>query len=138
MLPESFISLVISILFFVMMIALTVVIETPVIVRGGVTENRRYICAVNIVTNVILNMVLAGLLLLTPRVPDEELIRTVGRAWFFLAELILIPLSEGFLYKKISSAGIKRILLFTYLANFASCGAGIVLDLIIRLWGQAR
>ena len=135
MLQEVFFSALIGALIFAALIALTVWIETPIIVRGGVTENRRYIRAVNIVTNIVLNMVLAGLLLLWSRVSDEDLIMTIGRVWFFLAELILIPLSESFAYGKISSAGAKRILLFTYLANFASCAAGILLALIIRLLG---
>lgn len=113
---------------------LTVLIETPVIVRSGVTDNKRYVAAVNIVTNVLLQLSLAGAL---------ALLRTVlgGAAgpahplfllWFALAELVLIPVTEALAYRKISRAGTKRIFAFTYLANLASCAAGLVLEALIR------
>ena len=47
-------------------------------------------------------------------------------------ELVLIPLSEAFVYRKASAAGTKRIIVFTYLANLASCAAGIVLTVLLR------
>ena len=113
---------------------LTVLIETPVIVRSGVTDNKRYVAAVNIVTNVLLQLRLAGVL---------ALLRTVsgGAAgaehplfllWFALAELVLIPVTEALAYRKISRAETKRVFAFTYLANLASGAAGLVLEALIR------
>ena len=113
---------------------LTVLIETPVIVRSGVTDNKRYVAAVNIVTNALLQMSLAGV---------QELVRAVsgGAAgeehplvllWFAVAELVLIPVTEALAYRKISDAGTKRIFAFSYLANLLSCAAGLVLDVLVR------
>ena len=109
---------------------LTVLIETPVIVRSGVTDNKRYVAAVNIVTNALLQMSLAGV---------QELVRAVsgGAAgeehplvllWFAVAE----PVTEALAYRKISDAGTKRIFAFSYLANLLSCAAGLVLDVLVR------
>ncbi len=120
--------------FYAVTVGLTILIETPVIVRGGVTDNKRYVAAVNIVTNVLLQLSLAGVL---------ALLRTVlgGAAgpahplfllWFAVAELILIPVSEALAYGKISRAGKKRIFAFSYLANLLSCAAGLVLDVLVR------
>ena len=120
--------------FYAVTVGLTILIETPVIVRSGVTDNKRYIAGVNIVTNALLQMSLAGVL---------ELVRAVsggaaGEAhplvllWFTLAELILIPVSEALAYGKISRAGKKRIFAVTYLANLLSCAAGLVLDVLVR------
>ena len=119
--------------FFIVPIVLTVAIETPIIVRGGVTDSKTYIRNVNIVTNVLLNLVLAGLLLWLRQVSDQDRVIKIAFVWFILAELILIPVSEAQLYRKISAAGTKRIFLFTYLANAVSCAAGLVLSWLIRV-----
>ena len=119
--------------YLLLLIALTVLIETPIIVRGGITDNKVYIRGVNIVTNVLLNMSLVGLLLLS-RSAGEDRIRAAATAWFLLAELLLIPVSESLAYRKISSAGTGRIFLFTYLANLASCAAGLILEVLIRVF----
>ena len=119
--------------FFIVPIVLTVAIETPIIVRGGVTDSKTYIRNVNIVTNVLLNLVLAGLLLWLWQVSDQDRVIKIAFVWFILAELILIPVSEAQLYRKISAAGTKRIFLFTYLANAVSCAAGLVLSWLIRV-----
>ena len=55
--------------FYAVTVGLTILIETPVIVRSGVTDNKRYIAGVNIVTNALLQMSLAGVL---------ELVRAVS------------------------------------------------------------
>lgn len=122
------------IVFFAVTVGLTVLIEMPIIVRSRVTENKRYICGVNIVTNVLLHLVLAGLLLLQAAVPDETPVRTARIIWFVAAELVLIPVAEAFAYRKISSAEPRRIFLFTYLANFASCAAGLALTFSVRFF----
>lgn len=119
--------------FFIVPIVLTVAIETPIIVRGGVTDSKMYIRNVNIVTNVLLNLVLAGLLFWLRQVSDQDRVIKIAFVWFILAELILIPVSEAQLYRKISAAGTKRIFLFTYLANAVSCAAGLVLSWLIRV-----
>ena len=51
--------------------------------------------------------------------------------WFILGEAILVPISEALAYRRISDAGTKRIFAFTYLANLASCAAGLVLGALI-------
>ena len=58
----------------------------------------------------------------------------ISLIWFILAELLLIPVSEGLLYLKLSPAGKKRVFLVTYLANLTSCGAGLILSVIIHRW----
>ena len=119
--------------FFAVPIVLTVAIETPIIIRGGITDNKPYIRSLNIVTNVLLNLVLAGILFWLRQVSDQDRVIKIAFVWFILAELILIPVSEAQLYRKISAAGTKRIFLFTYLANAVSCAAGLVLSWLIRV-----
>ena len=119
--------------FFAVPIVLTVAIETPIIIRGGITDNKPYIRSLNIVTNVLLNLVLAGILLWLRQVSDQDRVIKIAFVWFILAELILIPVSEAQLYRKISAAGTKKIFLFTYLANAVSCAAGLLLSLLIRV-----
>ena len=119
-------------LFYAVTVGLTLLIETPVIVRSGITDRKPYIRGVNVVTNVLMNVVLTLILFLRTLVLNEEIINFIGIVWFVLAELVLIPVSEALAYRKISDAGTKRIFLFTYLANLASCAAGILLDALIR------
>lgn len=119
--------------FFAVPIVLTVAIETPIIIRGGITDNKPYIRSLNIVTNVLLNLVLAGILFWLRQVSDQDRIIKLAFAWFVLAELILIPVSEALLYRKISAAGVRRVFLFAYLANAVSCAAGLLLSLLMRV-----
>ena len=117
--------------FYAVTVGLTILIETPVIVRGGVTDNKRYIAGVNAVTNVLLQMSLAGVRQFGRTVPGGAA-DTAFLLWFAVAELILIPVSEALAYGKISRAGKKRIFAFSYLANLLSCAAGLVLDVLVR------
>ncbi len=110
---------------------LTVIIETPIIVRGKVTDNKAYIRGVNIVTNVLFNMVLLGLGLLGPTVGTYA-VEIAGFIWFILGEAVLVPVSEAMAYRRISGAGTKRIFGFTYLANLISCAAGLVLGVLVQ------
>lgn len=115
-------------------VKLTVLIETPIIVRFGVTKNRRYIEGVNTLTNVLFNMILAGLCCLGIFLRGGETtpaFRYMLAVWYVLAELILIPVSEAFIYKKISSLGMPRILLCSYTANLVSCLAGVALAAVL-------
>ena len=113
---------------------LTVLIETPVIVRSGVTDNKRYVVGVNVVTNVLLQLSLAWVLQLERAVSGRAAFAAdpLFWLWFALAELVMIPVTEALAYRKISHAGTKRIFAFTYLANLASCAAGLVLEALIR------
>ena len=119
-------------LFYAVTVGLTLLIETRVIVRSGITDQKPYIRGVNIVTNVLMNVILTLILFLRTLVLNEDIINIIAVVWFALAELILIPVAEALAYRKISGAGTKKIFLFTYLANLASCAAGIVLDIAIR------
>ena len=126
--------LLLYILIFGAALLLTLLIETPIIVRGRVTDNRTYIRGVNTVTNVLLNLTLLMLQFLKDYAADEAAIEIISLIWFILAELLLIPVSEGLLYLKLSLAGKKRVFLVTYLANLTSCGAGLILSVIIHRW----
>ena len=72
-------------------LVLTLLIETPIIVRGRVTDNRTYIRGVNTVTNVLLNLTLLMLQFLKDYAADEAAIEKISLIWFILAELLLIP-----------------------------------------------
>ena len=98
------------------------------------TDNKRYVAGVNIVTNVLLQLSLAGVLQLERAVSGRAAFAAdpLFWLWFALAELVLIPVTEALAYRKISRAGTKRIFAFTYLANLASCAAGLVLEALIR------
>lgn len=130
---ENILSLLYIIAFFAATVGLTILIETPIIVRGRVTDNRAYIRGVNIVTNVLLNAVRLGLALLAPAI-GAYAADTAGAVWLIVGEAFLVPVSEALAYRKISVAGTKRIFAFTYLANLASCAAGLVLEAIIRYY----
>ncbi len=117
--------------FFALTVGLTVLIETPIIVRGKVTDNKAYIRGVNIVTNVLFNMVLLGLGLLGPAVGTYAA-EIAGAIWFILGEAVLVPVSEAMAYRRISGAGTKRIFGFTHLANLISCAAGLALGVLVR------
>ena len=126
--------LLVVLLVFGASLALTLLIETPIIVRGGVTENKAYIRGVNTVTNVLLNLTLFALQCLEAAGSDGNVIETVSGVWFLAAELILIPVSESLLYLKLSSAGKKRVFFVTYLANVTSCLAGVLIGILLRDW----
>ena len=125
-------SIIAVVCFYLLTVGLTIAIEAPVLIRGKVTKNRRLISGVNIVTNVLLNLSLTLLYLLEYSGAGKASADTLAALWFLLAELLLIPLSEAFVYRKASAAGTKRIIVFTYLANLASCAAGIVLTILLR------
>ena len=128
---EIFLPLTFIVLYFTVTVGLTVLIETPVIVRGKVTDNKAYIRAVNVVTNVALNLVLFGLQSLGNGTLGTRAVKTLSIVWFVLGEAVLVPVSEALAYRKISEAGTGRIFGVTYLANLASCAAGLVLGAVI-------
>ena len=128
---EIFLTLIFIVLYFTVTVGLTVLIETPVIVRGKVTDNKAYIRAVNVVTNVALNLVLFGIQSLGNGALGTRAAGTLSIVWFILGEAVLVPVSEVLAYRKISEAGTGRIFGVTYLANLASCAAGLVLGAVI-------
>ncbi|MBO4909618.1 MAG: hypothetical protein J5476_10125 [Lachnospiraceae bacterium] len=94
----------------------TILIETPIIIHGGITENKKYISAINSITNVIFNVVLVFISFV-----EWPLGMIV---WYAVAEFLLIPVSEILAYKAISKADIKKIIKTTYSANMLSFVAG--------------
>lgn len=128
---EFILPLLAVILYFALTVGLTILIETPIIVRGRVTDNRAYIRGVNIVTNAALNLILFGIQYLGAGIAGSRLTEMLSLVWFILGETILVPVSEALAYRRISDAGTKRIFAFTYLANLASCAAGLVLGALI-------
>ncbi len=128
---EFVLPLLTIILYFAATVGLTILIETPIIVRGKVTDNKVYIRGVNVVTNVALNLILFVLQYLRTGIAGSRETDMLSLAWFILGEAVLVPVSEALAYRKISDAGTKRIFGFTYLANLASCAAGLVLGAVI-------
>ena len=77
----------------------TILIETPIIIHGGITENKKYISAINSITNVIFNVVLVFISFV-----EWPLGMIV---WYAVAEFLLIPVSEILAYKAISKRSSK-------------------------------
>ena len=128
---EFVLPLLTIILYFAATVGLTILIETPIIVRGKVTDNKVYIRGVNVVTNVALNLILFVLQYLRTGIAGSRETDMLSLAWFILGEAVLVPVSETLAFRKISDAGTKRIFGITYLANLASCAAGLVLGAVI-------
>ena len=128
---ENLLSLLYIFLYFAAAVGLTILIETPIIVRGRVTDNKAYIRGVNIVTNVTLNMILFGIQYLRTGIAGTRLTEMLSLIWFIFGESVIVPVTEALAYRKISDAGTKRIFAFTYLANLASCAVGLVLGAVI-------
>ena len=108
-------------------VKVTIWIETPVIVKSGITANKKYIAAINSITNTVFNSVLLVFLFFS-------LFRgtTLPIVWSVLGELILIPLVEILAYKKVSKVPLKRIIIFTYIANFLSFAAGLIIGYFVQ------
>ena len=108
-------------------VKITIWIETPVIVKSGITANKKYIAAINSITNTVFNSVLLVFLFFS-------LFRgtTLPIVWSVLGELILIPLVEILAYKKVSKVPLKRIIIFTYIANFLSFAAGLIIGYFVQ------
>ena len=114
------------------LIFMTVVIETPVILKSGVTDNRRFICAINIITCIPFNMISVLLLYVGKHFFRPELERMPYIVWFVVAEALLIPISEALAYQKISDVKLKKAVLASYLANVLSCAAGLLVEMLFR------
>ncbi len=97
---------------------LTCIIELPIIRAFKITRSNIYIIAVNVMTNLILNVVsiILGMYFNVARIP-----------WIVVCEVFLIPVCESELYNAISEAGRKKVYFATYIANAASYFIGLVL-----------
>ena len=109
-------------------VKITIWIETPIIVRSGITENKKFIAAINSITNTAFNL---GLLFIAIKGFWYNWHAAFFIGWHILWEFILIPVTEIFAYKAISSASDKQIVIFTYVANLASFFIGIVVGFIL-------
>ena len=106
----------------------TILIESPIIISGGVTENKKYIASINSNTNVIFNVVLVFISFY--KWPVSSIL------WYIIAEFLLIPFSEILAYRAISKASVKQIIKITYCANVLSFVAGsLFVFILIALLG---
>ena len=105
-------------------ILLTLVVEYPIVYYSGITRSRKYIVAVNALTNVCLNAGTLIVFLLNISKNSARITHAIN-IWIFFAELLWIPLAESVLYFKISKQSSTRVLLVTYAANFASFLIGL-------------
>lgn len=105
-------------------ILLTVLFEFPIIYATRVTRNKRYIVAVNALTNVCLNAGIVAVFLININGTNMVIEKRIEIFTFF-AEAILIPVAETILYLKVSKKSAIKVLLITYLANFVSFLAGL-------------
>ena len=108
---ENLLSLLYIFLYFAAAVGLTILIETPIIVRG--------------------HMILFGIQYLRTGIAGTRLTEMLSLIWFIFGESVIVPVTEALAYRKISDAGTKRIFAFTYLANLASCAVGLVLGAVI-------
>ncbi len=103
----------------------TVLIEKPVIVRSGITDNKRFVKSLNICTNVSFNMCTVLIFYLCQFVFYTDY-KLPAYLWTAVAEIIIIPFCEIHFYRKVSDKSLSHIVLFTYLANFLSFSLGFV------------
>ena len=106
----------------------TFLIELPIIYFGKITKNVVFIAILNLLTNVLFNI---ALILLYYICATTNFSFWPVIIFYAFAELLVIPLSEAGLYRKISDASSKRIIAFSYLANIASCLPGVALSIIL-------
>lgn len=102
---------------------LTCIIETPIIYSFKITKNIKYIIAVNLLTNYVLNLV--GGVLYTKAL-------TGYYVWVAVCEACVIPLSEAWLFSKISDKGKGKIIFASYVANVSSFLMGLLIEFILR------
>ncbi|MBR5993545.1 MAG: hypothetical protein IK018_07045 [Lachnospiraceae bacterium] len=100
-------------------ILLTLMVEFPIVYCTGITRNKKYIVAVNALTNVCLNAGIIIVFLFDMSGTQWKLERDIC-IWTLFAELTLIPVAEAVLYFMISKKSSIKVLLVTYVANFAS------------------
>ncbi|MBR6307042.1 MAG: hypothetical protein IKR39_00365 [Lachnospiraceae bacterium] len=105
-------------------ILLTLAVEYPIIYNTGITRNKKYIVAVNALTNVCLNVGVVTVFTVNMLGNGRDITNGIN-IWTLFAELVLIPVTEAILYFKISKESSTKVLLVTYAANFASFLIGL-------------
>ena len=106
-------------------ILLTLLVEFPIVYCTGVTKDKRYIVAVNALTNVCLNAVILFIALITMSSSQRVTEFRIG-IWTLFAEALLIPVAEIVMYLGVSKKSVAKVVLITYLANFASFFVGLI------------
>ena len=106
----------------------TLIVEFP-FVYWGITKKFGFFVALNVMTNMLFN----SILFVIARLNFKFNLNWLLIVWFVSAELIIIPLGEAYAYKKITETSIKRIILFSYLANITSCLVGLLPQIIIYM-----
>ena len=110
-------------------VLLTMAVELPIISLGKLTKNIKLIIALNVATNVTFNCICQVIYHLgQSQVSLGTLARTMVIGWIALSELFWIPLTEAWVYGRVSKASKKKIYIVTYLANFASFFVGLLLQ----------
>ena len=107
-------------------ILLTLLVEFPIIYYTHITRSKRYIVAVNALTNVCLNMGVVLFYVLYVLKNSDFVARHKVSIWTFFAEIVLIPFTETLLYLKLSKESAGKVFLITYLANFFSFLVGLI------------
>ena len=82
-------------------ILLTLIVEFPIIYCAGITRNKKYIVAVNALTNVCLNAGIIIVFFFNMSGAGRRLEKSID-IWTLFAELTLIPIAEAVLYFMIS------------------------------------
>lgn len=100
---------------------LTCLVETPIVKKLLHFDNILFICAVNVLTNVALNVICYAIIWWMPSV-----------YYLFLAvsEALLIPISEAALFM-LATDKKRRCIWVSYLANAASFSFGMILNAVI-------
>ena len=111
------------------MIAATIIIETPIILLFRLKLKVSYIAYVNALTNASMNAVYMTLLYLGRF--RNTVYNDIATSWFTIAELLLIPISEAILFSKVSDVSRKRIVIACYVANIVSALAGVWFNYIL-------
>ena len=111
-------------------IGLTLAVEFPIIYYLGITRNKKYIVAVNALTNVCLNVGLVFFFLISTANADGWT-EYASVVWTLLAEVLLIPVVEARLYMKVSAQPKKKIWIITYVANIASYLIGALIFALV-------
>ena len=117
--------LVLPVLLIAGTILLTLLVEFPIVYYSGITREKRYIVAVNALTNVCLNVGVMIVYLVSLAAPSGTADFRIG-IWTVVAEAVLIPVSETVLYLKVSKEPAVKVLLITYLANLTSFFVGLI------------
>ncbi|MBO4616676.1 MAG: hypothetical protein J5717_04950 [Lachnospiraceae bacterium] len=111
-------------------IGLTLAVEFPIIYYSGITRNKKYIVAVNALTNVCLNVGLV-FFFLASTANAGGWTEYASVVWTLFAEVLLIPVVEARLYMKVSTQPKKRIWILTYVANIASYLIGALIFALV-------